>query len=582
MSARERRVPLVGKGKDEGFALLTVLVGMSILVLLLTTALTYATQSIRTVSYSRHWNQALMAADSGISDYLARLNADDNYWLNSPDCSNVAMKAPQAGGACGWGGGTAIGWANVPGGGGSQFHYDVNTTQTPVSGTIVLTVTGRSLDETRTVQVRLLRGGFGEFLYYTVYETTDPATEAIFGLNNTQAQTRCSKYYWNGRSAYTNNPCTDINFVTGDVIDGPLHSNDSILMNGKPTFNGTVSTSLPTCKPVNGVKPPASSCYRSAGSGTAPVFNRGVTYRAEITMPDSIGDLRQYVAAGASNPGCLYTGPTRIKLVNSGGTASTMKVWSPWTKSTNPGCGTPPLNGQSINIPNNNIIIVQDVPSTQTTPQYGTTPAAGSCPGGWIGDGFPLAGTTTTGDFSQTLNESNCRYGTLYVEGALKGRLTMAADNNIIVTGDLTYGGGTTGTDALGLIATNAVKVYHPSRCTTYTASTGKCTAGSNLTRPNGSTFTNPQINAAILTLQHSFTVQQYNLGNPLGTLNVFGTIAQRYRGPVGTGSISTGYYKHYVYDTRLRYAPPPYFLDPVRSAWGVKTYGELTPRYGS
>ena len=176
------------------------------------------------------------------------------------------------------------------------------------------------------------------------------------------------------------------------------------------------------------------------------------------------------------------------------------------------------------------------------------------------------------------------RYGTLYVQGTLKGRLTMAADNNIVVTGDLTYSAGRTGTDALGLIATNSVKIYHPIKCTT--SSSGKCTAGSNLARPKdadgntGTVFQDPQVNAAILTLQHSFGVQQYRIGSPLGTINLFGTIAQRYRGPVGTGSISTGYYKHYVYDTRMRSAPPPYFLDPVCSAWGVKTYGELAPRY--
>ncbi|MBZ5740020.1 hypothetical protein [Nocardioides mangrovi] len=567
--------------RDDGFAVLVVMAGMTVLMLVLTLVLTYSTQTLRTIRDARDWNQALMAADAGVSDYLARLNADDNYWLTSPDCTNTAMRAPQANGACGWGASTAVGWLPVPGGDGADFHYDVNTSATAVSGTIQLTVTGRDQGETRTVQVRLRRGGFGEFLYYTVYETLDPANEAQFGTNNTTAQTRCSKYYWAGRSSWSGNPCVDINFITGDVIDGPLHSNDSILMSGRPTFNGTVSTSLPSCKPVNGVNPAASSCYRAASGGATPVFNKGITYRAEITMPDSIGDLRQYVASSQPTPGCLFTGPTRIKLIDDSGPVSKMKVWSPWTRGTlNPGCGTPPLDGDLLTIPNNNIVIVQDVPSTQTKDASNTTVPTGSCAAGWIGDGLPLAGTTSTGDFAQTLSESSCRYGTLYLEGVLEGRLTMAADNNILITGNLTYKGGRTGTDALGLIATNSVKIYHPAKCTTY--SSGKCTAGTNLNRPVGSTFQDPQVNAAILTLQHSFTVQQYQLGSPLGTLNLFGTIAQRYRGPVGTGSISTGYLKHYVYDTRMRFAPPPYFLDPVRSAWDVKTYGELSPRYGS
>ena len=73
--------------------------------------------------------------------------------------------------------------------------------------------------------------------------------------------------------------------------------------------------------------------------------------------------------------------------------------------------------------------------------------------------------------------------------------------------------------------------------------------------------------------------MQEYNRGNSLGTLHLFGSFAQRFRGPVGT-TAGTGYLKDYEYDTRLRYSPPPFFLDPVRSSWGVKAYGESTSAY--
>lgn len=565
---------------DEGFALLTVLVGMSILIMTMTVVLTYATQSLRTVSNARDWNQALFAADAGISDYLARLNADSNYW-QSIDCDNLALKGPNApGNSCGWTSSTSEGWVGVPTTD-AEFHYDVNTSSTPVNGTVALTVTGRDGDETRTVQVRMRREGFGEFLYYTVYETTDPANTAVYGASAPTKVIPCSKYHWAGRSSST---CTDISFATSDQIDGPLHSNDTLAMSGSAIFNGTVTTSDPACK--SGIK---ADCYSGSGS---PVFNKGVGYRAEITMPESIGDLRQHVnPATSADPGCLYTGTTRIKILNPGTTYSTMQVWSPQTVgSLNPGCGTPPLNGQTLSIPHDNLIIVQDVPASQTRDAAGAILPTGSCPANYVVPksgtlpGYPLAGTATSGDFAMSLNESKCTYGNLYVEGALKGRLTMAADNNIIITGHLTYAGGRTGTDVLGLIAGNSVKVYHPATCTSYSSTTLKCSAGTHLDRPLGAgKFTNPNINAAILTLQHSFGVQQYNIGGTLGNLNVFGTIAQRFRGAVGTssgGSIVNGYVKKYVYDTRLRYSPPPFFLNPVRSSWGVKTYGELKPRY--
>src|SRR6478735_5851769 len=274
--------------RDEGFALLTVLVGMSILMVLLTVVLTYATQSLRTVGKARDWNQALFAADAGISDYLARLNDDSNYW-QSIDCTNRAMRGPNVGtNSCGWNSSTPVTWVDVPTADGAQFHYDVSTATTAVNGTVVLTVTGRDDDESRTVQVRMRRGGFGEFLYYTVYETTDPANTAVYPASAGGIAAACSKYHWTGRSTST---CRDISFITPDQIDGPLHSNDTISMNGNPTFNGTVTTSDPKCK--SGVK---TDCY--TGSGT-PKFNKGVGYRGEIRMPESIGDLRPYVSAAS-------------------------------------------------------------------------------------------------------------------------------------------------------------------------------------------------------------------------------------------------------------------------------------------
>ncbi len=101
--------------------------------------------------------------------------------------------------------------------------------------------------------------------------------------------------------------------------------------------------------------------------------------------------------------------------------------------------------------------------------------------------------------------------------------------------------------------------------------------SGSNLT----GALSNPIVNAAMLTLTHSFRVQNHGSGATLGTLSIFGSLAQLYRGPVGTfsgNSAQSGYNKDYTYDGRLRYTSPPYFLDPVASAWGVKTWAECKP----
>jgi hypothetical protein len=94
-----------------------------------------------------------------------------------------------------------------------------------------------------------------------------------------------------------------------------------------------------------------------------------------------------------------------------------------------------------------------------------------------------------------------------------------------------------------------------------------------------------PNINAALLTVTHSFAVQNYTRGpqmttysgcSPLtcGTLNVYGAIAQLFRGIVGVVG-SHGYAKNYNYDNRLKYDSPPKFLDPVKSQWQVVTWAE-------
>jgi hypothetical protein len=66
-----------------------------------------------------------------------------------------------------------------------------------------------------------------------------------------------------------------------------------------------------------------------------------------------------------------------------------------------------------------------------------------------------------------------------------------------------------------------------------------------------------------------------------MGTLSVFGSIAQKARGGVGQtsgGSAIHGYVKNYVYDDRLRYEEPPHFLDPVLAAWRVVRENECDP----
>lgn len=65
----------------------------------------------------------------------------------------------------------------------------------------------------------------------------------------------------------------------------------------------------------------------------------------------------------------------------------------------------------------------------------------------------------------------------------------------------------------------------------------------------------NLKITASIYAFDESFTVEKYNTGSPAGQLTIFGSLMQYYRGPVGTfwnDTILTGYYKNYIYDDKI------------------------------
>jgi hypothetical protein len=192
--------------------------------------------------------------------------------------------------------------------------------------------------------------------------------------------------------------------------------------------------------------------------------------------------------------------------------------------------------------------------------------------------GFPIVNDTNT---------YGCRNGDVFIEGTLAGQVTVAAENNIDIVWDLKYASSAANQYLLGLVANNYVEVYHPIKCSNGQDAScdlkvdvpfGALFAGES---QRNDYFEDPEINGAILSVNHSFWVQQYNVGDEsnMGTLHVTGAIAQRYRGPVGTnagGVVATGYAKDYTYDQRLQYLSPPKFLDPVSSAWGVATWAEV------
>jgi hypothetical protein len=474
--------------------------------------------------------QAYAAAEAGINDYISRLNQDSNFWSN---CTNVPATAPvnqryngvQA----------QRKWRNVPGSTESDYTIELipangeaacdtlRPAETMIdtgTGTFTIRSTGRSRPAGtgtpvyRTITAKFRRRGFLDFLYFTDLETLDP--EFFRGTSNyTTAVTECQKYKRNGRGS----PCSEITFIDGDVVNGPLHTNDRLLVQGHPDFGRDKNDQIEVV-----AAPPAGPSWEANGSGN-PVPWRGTFLPGapRMDLPPSNGQL-------ANLAGWVFYGDTRLKF-NDDQVIIRNKALNPVS---------PYLTTRSTTASDfNGVIYVKGAAGCSPQP---TRQA-------------PYPSPTPEG----------C--GNAWVSGQYSKSMTIAAENDVIIAAPDDTGTGPSGKglrrngDVIaGLIATNFVRVEHNCADTTRQVA-------------------NVQIDAAILSLQHSFTVDNYDCGPKMGTLTVNGAIAQKFRGPVGQfGSTDHGYTKAYSYDNRLLFRSPPYFLDPVQSAWRTVSYTEQSP----
>lgn len=621
------------RGSDEGIALVLVIGSMLVLAMLALTALTYSMAGQKFARYDQDYTAAMAAAQSGVEDFISRMNRNDGY-AYTVDCTNQAWKGPRTASdppnTCGWNASTAPGWLPVEPGAtdprAAAFHYRIDTSGQG-QGTYQLYVTGRVNDRYRTIDVTVGKGGSTDYVYYTDFESADPANVQAYGSGGT-GTVACGRdgataaSYWHsssatdGKSTRSGKGCTEITFIGGDVLDGEVMTNDTIygtVRSGqKPKFLKQVWTADKDCLSAGATNSSwESACLRSGSvadfNGTKPKYHEPL-------------NLMDNAASFVTVPGCHYYGSTRIKFTNDG----KMTVWNKTSVNGNtppdavpvggvtPTCGTlAQLNstsGATVPVPNEQAIYVAASPSASAQRQCYREelggPSGQLLPVGTYTGAAPTSTSSTyTADSNMLETTKYCGAGNLYAEGVVKGRVTLAAAQSIIVTGDLVLAGGLSGTDMLGLVATNSVEIFHPrlgtvgatAECTRYW-SNGSCrTYGSPqwLTtttgdaevsgwprryKENGAAGFTPasgvQIAGSIQTLLHSFLVQKYNVGGDKGTLQVNGSIAQRWRGIVGQGS--EGYTKLYKYDPRLQFSTPPYFPKWANAKYTLRYSGEI------
>lgn len=495
--------------RDEGFTLVVVMLFLLGASMLSAAAWAAANGDIPLTGGDRDSKQAYGSAEAGIAWYQYHLNQDNLYWNRCAATSPISNGTGQRP------------WKAIPGttaqysvdlmpaAGHSQCDTNDQTSMVdPSSGTFRIRSTGLYNGRRRSVIAEFRRKAFLDFLYFTKFETLDP----IVYQNQDNYQwlsQQCSQYRPQRPSA-----CMPIVFANADQINGPLHTNDSILTCGSPTFGRAAGDQVEFSQPAPGW----SNGY---GCGGTPNFVGTVKAGVPtLDMPPSNSALKS-----VAQPGYLFTGTTTIVL-----NGSTMTVTNPTMR----------LNAVSMPLPPNGVIYAQN----------------GAC-------------GTTYSLYQDYTDPAGC--ADLYIKGTYSQSLTVASENDIIVNGSVLRSGNA----VLGMIANNFVRIYHP-----VTRQNGdNQNGGSTCTNVPG-TPTNVEVDAAILSLQHSFIVDNYMCGAPLGQLTVKGAIAQSFRGPVGTGGtqVATGYTKNYNYDDRLKYTNPPFFLSPLQAPWQVVRYTEQIP----
>jgi type II secretory pathway pseudopilin PulG len=521
MAARRRAA------SESGFTMVVALGALAVTSLLIAAVFVAVNGDIHQSTQDLASQQAYAAARAGENAFLYQLNQNPNYWTT---CANDYQPTPVAvPGAV-----TNEKYSFTPVYNSGYTNTNCTTTNAiaamvdPITATLRMKFTGYAGNTnssgvpaiSRTIVTSFKKPSPLDYLWYTDHEMKDPMLDS----GNCTGE----KYYWqyggSVPSAVANN--CEINWISGDTMSGPSYTNDQYLVytSASPTFgrSGTkdqTQSSAPTSSVcVN------SNCQKATFQGTTPASKASAK---SVQLPSTVSSTQLLNDAQNSGQGQVFTGTTTINLTGTTATISNC----PGTAT-----GTACTSGW--------------LSHAETLPSIIYVQSASGCP------------STYSLNTAYATNSSGQYYGAcgdVYVHGNYTQPLTIVSDHDIIIVannGTLTPGittnvdasGNPTGNSTLGLVAGDFVRVMH-------SAST------------NSNAIT---IDAAILTLAHSFMVDNYNSGGGgQPGLTVHGAIAQRYRGIVGT-TTGTGYIKDYHYDDRLHVILPPFLFDLSTAGWNI------------
>jgi Tfp pilus assembly protein PilX len=569
--------------RQDGFTLILTLMVLLITSLLLVVAFTSAQGEVHLTNTDRQEKKAYYAAEAGLEDYEYDLTQDGNYltYCTTPKPENTALNQYYKEGTT-----TPLTTfelekhtAEVPGSSGEEKYAiqllpaetapegDEKCDRNNVVGTMIeekgaatgtfrIESTGFSGKIKRTLVATFRNANFVSYVWYSVYETGDPTLYGpVPGGKPENYWTLCGQFY-EERPSY----CNEFNnyFISGEKVNGPMHTEDHVGICGNPTFGRNEHDRIEFGNGYNKKEKTGYSNESGCGAGEAkPVFVGEQIEPKEvlqITPPPGDEELEHIVETSPKN--YKYEGQTEIVLKGEKMTVVEHKNSHPTLAEEIEGVKKETTT-TGVEFPANGVIYVSGAekgPSCEKYSPFGPHPS-----------------------YSEG---STC--GNVYVHGEYAKSLTIAAQNDVIINGNVypasvseNLGNEPTGNVMLGLIANNFVRVFHPLTGNRQAAEFTKCGSATNDTTTPPEDITEPFIYAAILALKHSFIVDNFDCGKPLKALNVYGAVASEFsNGMTGVFSGTTalnGYPYNLKYDNRLQAEEPPHFLNPVQAAWYIQ-----------
>jgi Tfp pilus assembly protein PilX len=566
---------------QSGVSLIIILGVMLVTSLLVITAFTSANGEIHLTASDTEQKKAYYAAEAGVEDYEYHLTQDGNYlsYCTKPAPANPALNQYYKEGTETPLKASELSAVELPSAGGqtseekyaielipaesdtnkSDLKCDANhLVETMVeekgsaTGTFRIKSIGFSGKAKSAIVATFRNANFVSYVWYTMYEVGDPVVDGAAPSGEPNYWAECAQFY-EEREKLPKRQCQPLNnfFANGESVNGPMHIEDHGGVCGEPTFGRTVSDRIEFGGGAGEgrKKPKGYSTENAGGCGSASPKLKGTEIPPSevpaIQPPPGDEELEHVVEESYH-----FYGKTEIVLEN-----KTMTIYK---YSLNSKSEVVVTKTAGVAFPPNGVIYVSGGTGTGSCPAY-----------------------SPFGPVPSYTQDTEC--GNVYVHGKYEESLTIAAQNDVIINGNLltptspeAAAGATPTTNALlGLIANNFIRIYHPlkgARGTRYT----ECGSSTNSEVAPEKDLNNPIIYAAMLAVKHAIIVDNFDCGAPtLGHLNVYGTLAGLFSngltGILSGTTIQHGYGYAAEYDNRLQVEEPPHFLNPIQAAWYIQ-----------